>query len=113
MKKWMKQIGDLGKRWCGMDIWEEGPSSLPSGLSCPAPEMPYGSESEGSSDPRSSIEELELSARIVGGQEVDRASSWPWIVDISTQMDSCGGSIISKNSSPQSDFILTCKLLYS
>jgi len=101
MKKWMKQIGDLGKRWCGMDIWEEGPSSLPSGLSCPAPEIQEGSGS------RSSITEPEPSARIVGGQEVDRASSWPWIVDISDQMDSCGGSIISKNSSPQSDFILT------
>ena len=93
----MKRIGDLGKNLCGLDIWQEGPPSLPPGLTCPRPDTPFASSS------RSFGSKSEAVSRIVGGQDVDRETTWPWIVDL----DFCGGSIISKNPSGQSDWILT------
>jgi len=83
----MNKIRDMGREFCDFAIWEEGPVSLPAGLSCPAPENPFQRSAD----------------RIVGGQDVDRATTWPWIVDL----NGCGGSIISKNPSGKSDWILT------
>ena len=88
---WMNKIRDMGRNLCGLDAWQEGPVSLPAGLSCPAPENPFQRSAN----------------RIVGGQDDDRASTWPWIVDLEGEAY-CGGSIISKNPSGQSDWILTC-----
>jgi len=90
LKRWkgsMNKIRDMGREFCDFAIWEEGPVSLPAGLSCPAPENPFQRSAD----------------RIVGGQDVDRATTWPWIVDL----NGCGGSIISKNPSGKSDWILT------
>lgn len=86
-KKWMNKIRTMGRDFCGLNDWEEGPVSLPAGLTCPTPENPFERSSN----------------RIVGGEDVDRASTWPWIVDL----NGCGGSIISQNPSGQSDWILT------
>jgi len=86
-KMWMNKIREMGRNFCGLDAWQEGPVSLPAGLSCPAPENPFQRSAN----------------RIVGGQDVDRATTWPWIVDL----NGCGGSIISKNPTGQSDWILT------
>ena len=92
----MKRIGDLGKDFCGLSIWQDGPASLPSGLTCPTPESPFQAV-------RSLKNASETNSRIVGGNDVDRATTWPWIVDL----DFCGGSIVSKNPSGESDWILT------
>jgi hypothetical protein len=81
-KQWLNGIRDVGRDWCGYNDWEQGPVSLPAGLTCP---NPSGS-----------------SSRIVGGQVVDRLSTWPWIVNL----DGCGGSIITQNAEG-SDWILT------
>ena len=81
-KQWLNGILDVGRDWCGYNSWEQGPVSLPAGLTCPNP--------------------IGQSNRIVGGQVVDRASTWPWIVNIG----GCGGSIITQNAEG-SDWILT------
>jgi hypothetical protein len=88
-KMWLNKIRDMGRNFCGLDAWQEGPVSLPAGLSCPNPANPF--------------QRSDSANRIVGGQDVDRATTWPWIVD----MNGCGGSIISKNPSGASDWILT------
>jgi hypothetical protein len=88
---WMNKIRDMGRNLCSLDAWQEGPVSLPAGLSCPAPDNPFQRSAN----------------RIVGGQDVDRATTWPWIVELEGEAY-CGGSIISKNPSGQSDWILTC-----
>ena len=46
-------------------------------------------------------------SKIIGGQVVNRESTWPWIV----KLPGCGGSIISKNPSGENDWILTGSFL--
>ena len=68
--------------------YESGPNFLPSGLSCPNQAAP-----------------VSRSDRIIGGTQVNRESTWPWLV----KLPGCGGSIISKNPVGQNDWILTGK----
>lgn len=95
VKRWLRSFSDIrviGSDFCELDQvdpWEQGPASLPPGLSCPTPEVPFLPS--------------DTDDRIVGGQNVNRLSHWPWIVSLG----GCGGSIISKNPSGKSDWILT------
>ena len=80
----------------GGDGWEAGPASMVPGLTCAAPDSPFAVRR------RRKIKNTAQS-KIVGGQVVDRASTWPWIV----RLPGCGGSIISQNPSGTNDWILT------
>ena len=89
LEPWFGEIRNIGRDFCELESWEQGPVSLPPGLSCPTPEVPFLPS--------------DTDDRIVGGQNVDRLSHWPWIVSLG----GCGGSIISKNPSEKNDWILT------
>ena len=97
-----KRIRDLGRSFCGVDFWQDGPASLPPGLFCPDPKIPFVS------DTRNLESKSKAAGRIFGGQVVDRLTTWPWIVDL----ESCAGSIITKNPTGQNDWILTGQNYY-
>ncbi|CAG5079281.1 Oidioi.mRNA.OKI2018_I69.PAR.g9215.t1.cds [Oikopleura dioica] len=85
-----------GNSIIGGDGWEAGPASMPSGLTCADPTSPFTARR------KRKIKDFATS-KIVGGQTVDRKSTWPWIV----KTPGCGGTIISANPSGTSDWILT------
>ena len=87
-----------GNSIIGGDGWESGPASMPSGLTCADPTNPFSARR------KRKIKDFATS-KIVGGQTVDRKTTWPWIV----KTPGCGGSIISANPSGTNDWILTGK----
>jgi len=86
------------KNISGGDGWEAGPGSMVPGLTCAAPGAPFTAR-------RKRKIKSSAHSKIVGGQIVNRETTWPWIV----RLPGCGGSIITQNPTGENDWILTGK----
>jgi len=85
-----------GNAIIGGDGWEAGPGSMVPGLTCAAPGAPFTAR-------RKRKIKSSAHSKIVGGQIVNRETTWPWIV----RLPGCGGSIITQNPTGENDWILT------